>query len=466
MKELTIIIDSESLIPLYEQIYDYIKEEIKKGNLDYNYKLPSTRKLAEYLQVSRTTVDMAYSQLLSEGYIYSISCKGYFVAEVSLLYNIKIKEEKLDNASTEKKENFDIDFSPRGVDLSYFPFNVWRKLMKSTLNYDRAELFLSGDKKGEENFRETICSYLYESRGVKCDKNQIIIGAGSEYLLLLVNHLIKKNSYIASENPTYMKAMKLFAKEGHVIVPINVDKEGLITNELSQSKADYVYVTPSHQFPLGVIMTIKRRLELLKWASEKTDRYIIEDDYNSEFRYKGKPIPALYGLDSYEKVIYMGTFSKSIAPGLRMSYMVLPKKLMSIYEEKLDFFSSTVSRVDQNIVNDFMKIGAYERHLNKMRSVYRIKHDILINELKQMNIDYEISGESAGIHILIQIKKDLTEKELIDSAKKEGVKVYSLSEYYYENTYIPKYPTIILGFANLEEKDIKEGIKRLKKAWE
>ncbi len=243
---------------------------------------------------------------------------------------------------------------------------------------------------------------------------------------------------------------------------IDMDRSGMNVKKLEASGAEIAYVMPSHQYPLGTVMPIKRRLELLKWANGSKERYIIEDDYDSEFRYKGKPIPALQGYDSHGKVIYIGTFSKSIAPAIRVSYLVLPEKLLRCYKERGTAFSSTVSRVDQRIVAGFLKEGYYERHLNKMRAVYKNRHDVLLEGLKEIP-GIEISGENAGVHLLVRFQNGRTEDEACALAKKAGIQVYGLSGYYVrekEETH-----TVILGYANLKEEAIREAVGLLKDVW-
>ena len=227
--------------------------------------------------------------------------------------------------------------------------------------------------------------------------------------------------------------------------------------------ADIAYVTPSHQYPTGIVMPLKRRLELLRWANEKEGRFIIEDDYDSEFRYKGKPIPALQGYDSDEKVIYLGTFSKSIAPAIRLSYMVLPVPLLKKYRENYRFINSTVSKVDQLIVQKFIEEGYYERHLNKTRALYKNRHDVLIEALKPLLGRCRISGEHAGVHLLLNFKDGTSEEFLIRKAKEAGVRVYGMSQYRIETTEEPA--TILLGYANMSEEDIKEAVNLLNQCW-
>lgn len=463
---------------IYQQIYEHICQEIKNGNLKEGTKLPSTRALAKHLEISRSTVDMAYGQLVAEGYVYTVPAKGYYVADVKQLYNIQILDvsEKKDKLQREEKKDelpLLVDFSPKGVDLNKFPFNIWRKLTKEILSADNKELFATGNPKGEVALRQTICEYLYEARGVKCSYHQIFLGAGYEYLLMILSQIFevlelnskekKKNKKrVAMESPTYIQAYNVFSNLGYQVELMQMDENGMDAEQLEKSKVNLSYVMPSHQFPTGVVMPLKRRLEMLQWAQKETNRYIIEDDYDSEFRYVGKPIPALKAIDENQKVIYLGTFSKSIAPGIRMSYMVLPQNLLECYHSKLQFYSTTVSRIDQAIVNEFIRRGFYARHLNRMRSIYRGKHETLLKSLKELPETIITKGENAGLHILIEVPGKRTEEELVREARAVGVKVYSLKEYQIgpqkrEN------PTLILGYAKLTEEEIQQGIRLLGK---
>ena len=466
MNELTMNLKTDSKVPLYEQIYNYIKSDIQNGRISYGEKLPSTRALARHLEISRSTAELAYEQLLSEGYIESEPCRGYFVAKIDELYQIRPAKTPTEEKK-EQKPRYRYDFTPNGVDLKSFPYNAWRKLSKDILTDDKTELFRSGESKGELGFRQAICNYLHQARGVNCTPGQVIVGAGSDYILMLLGMILGREHVVAFENPTYKQAYRLFRGLAYKTVPVGMDKNGMKVTELSDSGADIAYVTPSHQYPTGIIMPIGRRMELLKWADGAEGRYIIEDDYDSEFRYKGKPIPALQGSDSNGKVIYTGTFSKSLAPSIRMSYMVLPEHILKIYQEKCRFISSTVSKVDQMILQKFMEEGYYERHLNKTRALYKNRHDVLISSLRKMKEILEISGENAGVHLLLHFKTDDSEKDLIEKAAKQGVRVYGLSEYCVkDNEDSTGKAVILLGYANMNEERIRAAVQLLCKAWE
>ncbi len=463
MNELTINLKPKDKRPLYEQIYLYIKENIISGKLAYREKLPSTRLLAKHLEVSRSTVELAYEQLLSEGYIESEPYRGFFVAQVEGLYHLIHEKKPGLEKRTEKKEQYRFDFTPNGVDLKSFPYNVWRKISKDILMDDKVELFRLGNPQGEKGFREAIRKYLYQARGVNCSPEQIIVGAGSDYLLMLLCSILGREHTIAVENPSYKQAYRLFVSQSYRVLPIEMDGYGMKVTILKDTEADVAYVTPSHQYPTGIVMPMKRRMELLRWANEKEGRYIIEDDYDSEFRYKGKPIPALQGYDRGGKVIYLGTFSKSIAPAIRMSYMVLPKELTDVYLDKCGFINSTVSVVDQMIVRHFVEDGYYERHLNKTRALYKGRHDLLIKGLAPLADACRISGEHAGVHLLLTFGGKATEEDLIKRAKRAGIRVYGLSDYIIGER--DEKATVLLGYANMSEEEIEEAAKILCRVW-
>lgn len=464
MNEFTIELSDKSGKHLYEQIYEYIKREIVEGRMKRSDKLPSTRSLSSYLQVSRSTVSLAYDQLLAEGYIESRQGSGFFVSKIDELYQGKMAKTPQILLEKKKDNSCSYVFSPTDIDLNEFPYATWKKLTREVLIEYGNELFVHGNAQGEESLRESIRDYLHASRGVNCLTEQIVIGAGNDYLLMLLQLIFSKDNIFAFENPTYVKAYKTFLTMGYPVKTVEMDRNGIQIGALNQCGASIAYVMPSHQYPTGIVMPIGRRIELLKWASKEDNRFLIEDDYDSEFRYKGKPIPSLQSIDTLGKVIYLGTFSKAIAPAIRISYMVLPMGLLNIYKEEGTFLSSTVPRMDQRILSSFIQNGSFERYLNRMRKVYREKHDILVNALKPFQDMFDIEGENAGLHLLLRDKGKTLEKSLIDSAKEYGVRVYGMSEYQIDNVN-DRTATIILGYAGLSKKEIKDGVEQLKKAW-
>ncbi len=471
MKELTLFLEPHSKRKLYEQIYDHIVQEIRAGRLLVGERLPSTRSLAEFLSVSRSTVDLAYDQLQAEGYIEARPYRGFFVCHTEDLVRIEPEKEHTAVEEEERKNSFQIDFSPNGVDMSQFPFDTWRRITRNTLNDDRLELFLPGQPQGDLSLRSTIARYLRGARGVSCEPSQLIIGAGNDYLLMLLRHMIGEGRAVAMENPTYQRAYRLFRAMNYRVCSVGMDAQGMRVDGLRLSGADVAYVMPSHQYPTGVIMPIGRRTELLRWASEKEGRYLIEDDYDSEFRYRGKPIPSLQASDRSQRVIYIGTFSKSIAPAIRISYMVLPDALMERFRGQCGFLSSTVSRLDQATLNEFIGEGYFERYLNKMRKYYRQKHDLVLSVLKKCEPNFTVSGENAGMHLLVTAHNGLSASEMKLRAATMGIRVYTLKELMIREEPpglpdgLPLDRTVVLGFGGLKINQLRAGLRILRGCW-
>ena len=469
MNELMIPLDTKSLTPLYQQIEEYLKQEIQEGRLVAGMRLPSSRALSANLLVSRSTIETAYDQLVAEGYIEPVAYKGYYVCEIEGIYFQKAEYTKQNNPEkTEIKQRrklhkYRYDFALNGIAPESFPTHTWKQLAKQVLNDSTEEIFAQGNPYGEDSFREAIAEYLYHARGVKCEKSQILVGAGNDYLLMVLATLFECNKKVAMENPTYLSAWYDLKHTGCSVCTVKSDEMGICIEELEKTGADVVYVMPSHQFPMGTVMPLKRRMELLRWADEN-QTYIIEDDYDSEFRYKGKPIPALQGFDKNERVIYIGTFSKSIAPSIRISYMALPKKLMRYYQSRYPF-AVTISKVDQKIVELFLRNGHYERHLNRMRRLYKSKHDWILRWVKEeMSEICSCFGEHAGIHLLLRFHNGISEDEAVERAKSAGIRVYGLSEFFVQEKKETE-AVVLIGYATLTEEEIKEALQILSRIW-
>ncbi len=464
MLELMIHLNSDSGKPLYEQIYDYIRRNIVDGKISCGEKLPSTRLLAAYLQVSRSTAKTAYEQLVSEGYIEARRGSGYYVCDISDLYfNRRQKGQTKQKAKIlDRKEpalQYRIDFSPEENEFLHFPYNAWRKISKEILSANDPQLFRAGEAAGEWELRRAVCDYLYHARGVKCGPAQMVIGAGNEYLLILLVQILGRGIKVAMENPTYLKAYQTLANMGCEMVLAQMDKSGICMEEIRAQETDVIYAMPSHQFPMGTVMPMKRRLELLRWAAEKPGRYIIEDDHDSEFRYRGKPIPSLQGNDVNGNVIYLGTFSKSISPSIRVSYMILPEPLLDSYDANCAFYASTVPKEQQRALAAFLDQGYFERYLNKMRRIYKAKHDLFYSLLKKESWVRKVYGDHAGMHLLAELKTSESAAFIVEAAKAKGVRVYDLKEYA-----IPGgdremgIPTLLLGYGALDEQEMKTGL--------
>lgn len=465
MNMLTLRLDKNASEPLYEQLYNYIKSEILNGQCPFGTKLPSKRQLSSHLQCSQNTIQNAYDQLIAEGYIVSKPRSGFYVCELEgTIRMASPSSDPLQKATPEP--DYPYNFSYQGVDLERFPFGSWRKIMREVISEFDVDLLKIGHSQGDPHLRSNIASYLHYSRGVRCHPNQIIISSGTEFLLQLLIQLFHQDCIYGLENPGYERLSLLFKSNQASYKPIPLDHKGMVPGEVHKSQASVICVTPSHQFPTGSIMPINRRIQLLNWAKKSENRYIIEDDYDSEFKYSGKPIPSFQGLDSNGKVIYMGAFSKSLMPGIRISYMVLPKQLLEVYHEKLSFYICPVPTFEQKVLHQFMNGGHFERHLNKMRNVYKKKREALVEAIQNLLPDAEISGANAGLHLLLKVNNGMDEATLISRAAKNGIQVHGISQFYLENLPKNQSPTLLLGFATLREEDIPMAVILLQKAWQ
>ncbi|MRG85947.1 MocR-like pyridoxine biosynthesis transcription factor PdxR [Salinibacillus xinjiangensis] len=465
--DFTFWLDEQSNEPLYLQLYQHIKEEIQYGNVGAGTKLPSIRRLSTHLSISKNTIEAAYQQLISEGYVESKERSGLYVVPVDgdIIPHQNIEQHLFEEDWNHEEKTYTYDFRQGRIDLDHFPFSIWRKLSNQSLLPEHKDTYLYGNPQGEPELRKEIAKYLYHSRGVNCSPGQIIIGAGIQQLLTLFGQLMDmKDKSVAIEDPAYDGAKMVFKSLGFNLHPIPLDDKGINVDHLVRSDAKVVYVTPSHQFPYGMILPYAKRLELLQWMVN-TNGYIIEDDYDGEFRYIGKPIPALQGLDSAGKVVYLGTFSKALMPALRMSYMVLPKNLFLTFKEKFSAYEPTVSKIHQKTMQLFMENGHWDRHIRKMRKIYQSKHLTLTSGIQNiMGNKVRIIGSQSGLHILLKVNNNMSEGELIESAIRHEVKVYGTSKYWIDKHHTET-PMILLGFGGLTEEQIYEGIVRLNKAW-
>lgn len=453
--------------PLYQQIYRRLKSDIQSGKLPANTKLSSKRKMAEQLGVSVNTVDAAYGQLLCEGFITSKPKSGFYVCELEALTSSK--KDLLPTFAPKKSESIDdcrVDFAITGVDREGFPYSTWRKLMRGVFNEYDENLLSRSPFQGEEELREALCDYLYMSRGVPCRPEQIVVGAGTDNLLQILSYLLDNHCTIAMENPVYHESYLFFRRMGHNVLPVPIDRHGIPVAPLSNMNDIAVYITPAHQFPLGITMPISRRIQLLNWASNGSSRYLIEDDYDSEFRYNTKPVPAMKSIDSIGRVIYLGSFSRTISPALRISYMVLPEELLSSYLAQCSAFGCGVSKLDQLILTQFLTAGHFETHLNKMRKTYKEKREKLVCALKNaFGKRISIRGENAGQHVLVKLSGDMSEEQMCECARKVGVRVYPISPYFMGDMPTEYQGIVLLGYATLSESEIYDGVKRLKSIW-
>lgn len=447
--------------PKYKQIYEQFKRYIEQGDILPHEQLPSIRELAESLQVSRNTTLTAYEQLVAEGYIRSEGRKGYFANELE--YELIQETKDLLNHPIREKEATPllIDFRAGAVDQSHFPLKIWRRISNQMLSLK--ESYKYGDRFGEPFLREQIASYLLQSRGVKTEADAIIIGSTTQQLLVNLGFILKEEfQSIIVEDPGYDGVREAFQLHQFAFETLPIYEEGADFSQLEHMTSRLIYITPSHHCPLGVSMSVQQRQRLIHWA-EKRKGYLIEDDYDSEFRYTQKPFPALASMDS-ERVIYFGNFSKSFLPGIRLSYMVLPQPLLHRYKHRFRYFESTVSLFSQLTMAKFMEEGEWNRHIKRMRLVYKRKVQYIVSQLqKQFQEKISIIGEQSGLYLIIKVHMDHTEQQLIEQAAKYGVKIYPTSIYVVNNH--PDNPMIRLGFGNLTFDEIQRGVELIKKAW-
>lgn len=418
--------------PLYRELYQKIRQDILNGTIKTGEKLPSKRTLAQNLGVSTITVENAYDQLISEGYLYSEVKRGYFVSDIKKIAVPKIIQKPELNIMTNEKKSWYFDFSSNTVEAKNFPFSVWAKLSREVLSNMQSEVLQISPSNGTESLRKAIANHLLSFRGMSVDPNQIIIGAGTENLYeILIKLLGDRNTYCI-ENPGYIKIRKVYEINKVNYVSANLDENGISIEELKKSKADIAHISPNHHFPTGITMPVSRRYEILGWANEKKDRYIIEDDYDSEFRQNGNPIPTLQSIDAFGKVIYMNTFSKSIASTIRISYMVLPEQLANLYYRTLNFYSCPVPTFEQYTLSKFIDEGYFEKHINRMRLYYRRKRITVLNILKKNLSDRECSiiESDSGLHLILKLNCSISDEELKASLLEKSININMLSEYY------------------------------------
>lgn len=442
---------------LNQKIYQDMKHHILHRTLKENDKLPSKRKLASSYNVSVFTIEKAYGQLMDEGYIYALEKKGYFVNPLPV-YQYKTKEKNLNVFLKTVHQDDIIDLSTNAIDLTYFPFNTWRKLIRKAL-LEKNQLFLPQAEQGILELRFEIKKYLEIYRGIDASVEQIVVGSGSQAIIQLLIALLGRDLVYGMENPGFLKLKNIFELSGIDVKPISMDEIGISVSEVLALEVNCIHITPSHQYPTGKILPIHRRLELLNWAYEKPNRYLIEDDYDSEFRYQGQPTPALQTLDHHEKVIYMNTFSKSLSPATKINYLVLPKSLLSKYQKIASSISCSVPPFDQYILSMFMQEGHFERHLNRMKRIYRQKIELILRELRDHR-RLHLSGYQSGLHMVINIEGVKNAKQVQLDMLKKKVMMPMIQDFYINKQI--DIPEFVFGYAHLSEKEIIKVVQALK----
>jgi GntR family transcriptional regulator/MocR family aminotransferase len=467
MYDFTIHLDTGSSTPLYEQLYDYIRQEIVTGNIIEGCKLPSTRHISIHLGISRNTVLTCYAQLEAEGYIESVARSGYYVARglKSLLlsfvddYKTELESTSLEISHSPSNTNGIIkyDFNYSKINQGIFPLQTWRKMINKCLADNASSMFDYSNKKGNVGLRKEIAKYIYRARGVRCNFEQIILTSGTQIAIDQICKILKgENDSISVEDPGYIGAQEIIRLNDMKVNYVSLDSHGVKLESLKTTDSRIVLVSPSHQFPLGMIMPIFRRKELLKWAFEN-DGYIIENDYEGEFSYSGKPIPALQSLDLNNRVIYIYNFSSSLLPSVRISFYILPYQLVDAYEKKLSILEQTIPYLEQRALEYFISEGHWERHIRRIKRSYMRKSEILRTCIKKrLDGKVEIIGNSAGAYILLKFGSTLTEQQVIARCLDEGVVVYPTSKFW-SHEHVPDKITLIIGFSSIEEEIISDG---------
>lgn len=479
--------ETDASLPFYLQIYEKIRNEILSGEFKAGMRLPSTRALAKQLGVSRMTVVNAYDQLLAEGYLEGKKGAGTFIAAKIPEYFFKAKDvEKAKDLSQSRGRK--INFSPYGAKLhensrrilgayqknkfsafeigvpalDKFPFEIWQKIAARVHNGVRKEFYGYTDFAGYEPLQTAIAEHLRSVRNVKCTPAQIIITNGAQQTFdLIAKVFLERGDKVLIEDPCYFGVKLALGVYGVEMIPARVDAEGIeIENIERQPSVSFVYVTPSHQFPLGVTMSLARRLALLEKAAER-DLWIIEDDYDSEFRYGGKPVTSLQGLDKNGRVLYVGTFSKTVFPGLRLGCLVVPEDLIGVFSAARAVSDGHSSVVDQAILAEFIAEGHFAKHLHRMRKIYQKRQEILVSEVKRELAGLmEIEPNNAGMHLIGWLPEKADDISI--SKKLAAVGIRNMPVSLYAMMKMPR-GGIMLGYTATDEEQIKNGVETIKK---
>ena len=443
-------------VPLYEALYRCIRGDILSGALRPGEKLPSKRALAENLEVSKITVEAAYSQLLSEGYICSREKVGYFVETV--------ERRNPAPAAPARRAKEDaaclLDLTANGTEQ--FPFSVWSRLQREVM-LDFGEALLAPlPNRGVPELRQAIAGHLAAFRGMRVDPENILIGAGTDFLYNLLIQLLGREKIYAVEEPGYGKIRKIYAAGGVKTVSAAMDDRGVLPESLGS--ADVLHISPSHHFPTGIVTPVSRRRELLDWAN-RGKKWIIEDDYDSEFRFDAHPVPAMQSLDDGGRVIYMNSFSKSLAPSIRISYMVLPGGLMAAFQQKLGFYSCTVPSFEQYTLARFIGRGFFEKHINRMRKFYKSRRNTVVSLLENCSFSHKLSiqEQDAGLHFLLNVATSLSDQALTDKLATLGIRVRALSSYYHDQS--EDLHCLVINYSGLKEERLSAALAAISQEW-
>ncbi len=463
---LTYSMEDRGGLTLYEYLYRRIREDILSGVLRVGEKLPSKRALAEHLGVSVITVEGAYQQLEAEGYIRARPRSGFFVAQVErstaqTTVPVQPHLKEFPGWDTSPEPEWKLDLKTNRVDAARFPLAAWARLTRQVLAEEGPALLSPLPNQGLLALRRAICADLRDYRGLHAAPEQIVVGAGAEYLYMLLAQLLGRDTILAVEDPGYPKIRQVYENSGVRCIPLPLDSEGMAPAVLWTSGAQAAHLSPAHQYPTGLVTPIRRRQELLRWAEER-DGVVIEDDYDSELRFTGRPIPPLQSIDRGGRVTYLNTFSQTIAPSMRMGFVVLPPRLLEQYRQKLGFYACTVPATEQFVLARFLEQGYYERHLARMRTEYRSRRAAVLEAFRRSPFAsrVHIAEQGAGLHFLLRLDTDRSDKELDERARAMGVRLGFLSEYTQRKT--AEYDhTLVVNYAGLERAQLPQAMKLL-----
>lgn len=461
-----IYLDKGAKTPYYFQIYQQIQDQILQKKLAPGTVLMGCRLLSKELGVGRNTVDHAYCQLADEGYIVSKKGIGYIVQEIPDKQLFKSDSLfPLPQTELKKEDSFVYDLSYGNYSSRFFPANLWKQYINESFtdqSFDQINHYQ--DKHGALSLRIQLMQYLQQTRGVVCAENQIFITGGLQYTLELICKLLKPYGSFAMEEPGYNGALTVFQNNCIPVYPVPVDNEGLMVSSLPNSmNIKLIYITPSHHFPTGVTMSLERRRKLLQWA-QRNNSYILEDDYESEYSYNNISLPSLQSIDTDDRVIYFGSFSESLSPSLRISYLLLPNRLLPIYNEKLYTYNCVVPWLNQYVLTKLIEKKHYHRLIRKMSCYFSNQHNLILEGLKKLSSDIRILTPGLGLSFILDFPPEYKTDWLIEKAMNEGVKVYSTEPFWQNKSNAPK-NQLFLSFSMIETDNIGDCITRLKEAW-
>ena len=463
---LTYDLDARGELTLYEALYRRIREDILAGRLEAGERLPSKRSLAQHLKVSVITVENAYAQLVAEGYLRPEARRGYFVVRLETRPEparpgTAPPEKRPDGEPEDRAEEDELlDLRGNQVDPARFPFATWSKLMRQVLSEQDKRLLLPIPNQGVPELQSAIAGHLRSFRGLDVAPGQIVVGAGTEYLYQLLIQLLGTGGAVAVEDPGYPKLRRIYEKGGVDCRPVPLDDQGLSIADLVASGASVAHISPSHHYPTGSVTPIARRYELLHWAGR--DRTILEDDYDSEFRFDRQPVAPLQSIDEHGRVVYLNTFSQTIAPSMRISYMVLPPRLLEQYRRELGFYACTVPSFEQYTLAKFISGGWYEKHLSRMRNYYRQQRARVLEAFRNSPFAGRISitERGAGLHFLLRLDTEESDESLRRRGLEAGVRLSFLSEY----AAVP-HPdhahTLVVNYSGLDDARLPEAVAAL-----